>query len=147
MKFYLASSSEPVNRRYVAEVSVELERAGWECTFAWWENFDADAAQPAVKQELELMGIRLASIIVGLVDDNALGTWWELGAAWGLGRRVLIVDRCTRARPLPWFVMGQRVRMSPAPLDLSPANVARYIVAEAAMCPVPGKVADDEKPA
>lgn len=145
MKFYLASSSEPVNRRYVAEVAACLEENhGWDCTFAWWENFDADA--PAVTQELELMGIRIANIIIGLVDDNSRGTIWELGAGWGLGRKVLVIDRrCDRDKPLPWFCNEKRVRLTPAPLDLSPANMARYIVAEAAMCPAPGRV--DEKPA
>ena len=146
MKFYLASSCQRINRRYVEAVAEALERRGWECTFAWWENFEADALRPTEKQELELMGIREAQILVGMVDDNALGTWWELGAGWGLGKRVLVIDRCSRQIPLPWVVTGPRVRMSPALPSIDPDTMAEFIAAESSMCPVPCPSCGDPDP-
>jgi hypothetical protein len=99
MKVYVAGSSREVAR--VRAMHRRLQNAGHTITHDWTKAVEALGGAPELPDGCEethwredLAGVGSADAVVVLSPLGGLtteGTWVELGAAWGLGRPVVLV--------------------------------------------------------
>jgi nucleoside 2-deoxyribosyltransferase len=100
MRLYISSRKDRSAR--ADALSKELEKHGWQRTFAWKQEDGEGPEENAAIAKAELNGVLQADVLIALLPGG-YGTHVEIGAALALGKPVILhaPDQDTLNQPYP----------------------------------------------
>ena len=99
-RFYLSTRKDRLDQ--AAPLLDELKANGWKQTFAWSDQGAQTPGEYGDIAQAELEGVREADVLIVLLPGG-FGTHVEIGAALGLGKRIILhaPNRKTLETPYP----------------------------------------------